>query len=447
MPGIDTDEFMPELWPANKILGLILDDQLEGIEASKIVGLIVNDQVASLAAAKIEGKLTQAQIETIAAEQITGKLTNAQIAEIAAAKIVGQLTDAQLGGISAAKIIGELASGQISSLEALKITGQLSNSQIKELEAAKIKGELTNAQIKSLEAAKVTGQLSNAQLAGLASAKIEGLLTNAQIESLAVAKLVGQISESQIAAKAVTAGKINVAELSAISVNAGTIEAGIFKGVTFETAKGETTFDKEGLRLVAVAASEPENKRVIEWINAAKETIGKIFTTINPVSQVQLFINAEGKGVAESALLSLTARAKGKSTSGITITSEKTTGAGLVQAFVSGGINKVLVNQEEKSNFVQAAGELRKQILATGIIEFEFAGGSNFANAIIEVTHGIGSVPKVLFNVEGTNIGAQLPPNCFMPAAPTETKFKAQLWVNGQPAKGTKVKVHWTALS
>lgn len=385
MPGIDTDEFMPEFWPADKILGLILDDQLEGIEASKIVGLIVNDQVASLAAAKIEGKLTQAQIETIAAEQITGKLTNEQIAEIAAAKIVGQLTDSQLGGLAAAKIIGQIASGQIKSvsatiiegkltsaqiealeaakitgkltnaqieaLEASKITGKITSSQIQSLEAALITGQLTNVQIAALEAAKITGQITNAQIKGLETAKLTGLLTSEQIENLAVAKLIGQISESQIAAKAVTAGKINVAELSAISANMGSISAGIITGAIIRTSsKNETRMDSNGLILQAGAAFNGKSAIEYKTTPEAEENQAVIYAIKTSEVQNNLFIQAQNKeeGVAG---IGLEAQTKAGAT-----------GSAIAIVVGVGGtsIQRTLLTTKEESYFLQL-GSNRKE--------------------------------------------------------------------------------------
>lgn len=277
---VEPDFYMPEFWPADKLLGKIFDAQLDGISAGKIVGLIVNEQVASLAAAKILGQLTNEQIEAIAAGKITGQLTDKQIAEIAAAKIVGQLTDEQLGGLSAAKLIGEIASSQISGLEAAKVIGLLVSGQIAGLEAAKVEGKLTPAQIESIEAAQITGQLTSAQILGLTTAKLEGLLTSAQIEGLAVAKLIGQISNSQIAAKAVTAGKIDVAELSAITVDAGVIEAGLFKGVTFESANGLTIMDNEGISIKNDGSEKPDTQLTFLDNGVVKKIIAFIQTRV-----------------------------------------------------------------------------------------------------------------------------------------------------------------------
>jgi len=441
--SVDADTFIPEFWPADKILGLILDEQLEGISAGKIVGQIVNAQVASLAAAKIEGKLTQKQIESIAAEQITGKLTNEQIAEIAAAKIVGQLTDAQLGGISAAKIIGEIASGQISSLSALKITGQLTNAQIEALEAAKITGQLTSAQIKSIEAAKVTGQITNAQLAGLAAAKVEGLLTSEQIENLAVAKLVGQISESQIAAKAITAGKINVAELSAISAKAGLIEAGTFRGVIFETTDGHTVMNNNGFGIIAPKIGSSGKTNRIEWFK--EKLTGTLLAEI-----VTYLSESEGTAFMQSAVNSPAENAScvnsmiaGGNVGEIRVIEEVTKALRKLYVEVKDSVNtriKTLLDSEGRSDFVQLP-LLGKVILNRGQTTVEFP-GENVASNFTVVKHELGSEPVGLSGALLEEHGAEAE----FRAIGKETFEIRLVTVTGlKPAKGTKWKLSWIA--
>lgn len=424
--SVDADTYMPEFWPADRILGLILDEQIEGVDAGKIVGLIVSDQVASLAAAKIEGKLTQEQIETIAAEQITGKLTDEQIAEIAAAKIVGQLTDSQLGGISAAKIIGEIASGQISGVDASKIIGQL-----------------TNAQIKTLEAAKVTGQLTNAQLAGLASAKIEGLLTSEQIENLAVAKLVGQISESQIAAKAVTAGKINVAELSAISVNAGLIEAGIFRGVTFETSGGDTSLTNEGLGITAPKVGGVKNVNRIQWFKEKlKNQVSEIISYISESGGTYFFrilTNSPTEAGATQILLDAT-HLKGLAMLFV----EATNAVRKVYVTVQ-EVTRVIFDSAGKSDFLQLT-ETAKRKINRGKVVITFPGASKVADSA-KINHELGELPAsiVATNSSGTGLW-QITVDVIEETA-TQFKLRATFNTGFEPAAGTKVTCNWIGMT
>lgn len=82
-----------------------------------------------------------------------------------------------------------------------------------------------------------------------------------------------------------------------------------------------------------------------------------------------------------------------------------------------------------------------------GIIEVEFPGGSNFSTKEYEVEHGVGEGARVWLSAVVANIKATLPPNVYLTEDPTATIFKMQAWVNGLPAKGTKVKVHWLAMA
>lgn len=97
------DQFMPEYWPANKLVG-----KLENVllEAQNIIGLIKSGQIEGLNATKIIGKLTNEQLEEIAAAKISGQLTNAQIESLEAAKLLGQIKEVQIaeGAITANKI-------------------------------------------------------------------------------------------------------------------------------------------------------------------------------------------------------------------------------------------------------------------------------------------------------------------------------------------------------
>lgn len=372
----EPDFYMPEYWPANRILGQIMDAQLEGLSAEKIVGQIVSDQIAALAAAKISGELTSEQIKNLAAGKITGTLTDAQIAEIGAAKIVGELTDSQLGGISAAKIIGELASGQIASLAAAKISGQL-----------------TDAQIKSITAAQVTGQLTDAQLEGLATAKLEGLMTSEQIENLAVAKLIGEISNSQIAAKAVTAGKIDVATLSAISVDAGTIEAGLFKGVTFETADGDLKIDDTGISIQAGA----NNVNTIRWREKEKSSafiMTRIVEMAGPFFQAFLDLVA-GSTSYGGGRLELTAKSeKNSNGNSLSIGSfpAPSPGNAITTHLRQDGSFHTITQEGGKSSFWQIFGNPAKRGIDRGTATIVFPGGSPASN-IITINHGLGATP------------------------------------------------------
>ncbi len=81
---------------------------------------------------------------------------------------------------------------------------------------------------------------------------------------------------------------------------------------------------------------------------------------------------------------------------------------------------------------------------AEGTAEVEFPGGSNFTGEV-KIKHGLGAAPRVRLTVVAANVKAQLPPNVYLTEDPSATEFTFQVWVNGQPAKGTKAKVHWQA--
>src|SRR6476646_11939457 len=91
---MESDQFMPEYWPANRIIGK-LEKAL--VKAENILGEITSAQIKSLEAGKVSGQLTNAQIKEIEAAKITGQLTNAQIKEIEAAKITGLISETQIG--------------------------------------------------------------------------------------------------------------------------------------------------------------------------------------------------------------------------------------------------------------------------------------------------------------------------------------------------------------
>lgn len=97
------DAFMPEFWPANKLIG-----ELEHvlIEAKQIIGQLTSDQIESLAAEKVIGLLTSEQIAELSAAKIAGQLTNAQIESLETAKLLGQIKETQIaeGAITTNKL-------------------------------------------------------------------------------------------------------------------------------------------------------------------------------------------------------------------------------------------------------------------------------------------------------------------------------------------------------
>jgi hypothetical protein len=118
---MESDQFMPEYWPANRIIGK-LEKAL--VKAENILGLIQSEQIANLVAGKVTGLLTSAQIEAVEAAKIAGQLTNAQLKEIEAAKITGQISNAQLAAnsVTAEKIAGATITGE--KIAGLTITGE-----------------------------------------------------------------------------------------------------------------------------------------------------------------------------------------------------------------------------------------------------------------------------------------------------------------------------------
>lgn len=114
-------------------------------------------------------------------------------------------------------------------------------------------------------------------------------------------------------------------------------------------------------------------------------------------------------------------------------------------------LSSAAVTPEELST---SAKQLSPQLVSAGahkvnagIIEVEFPGGSNFSTKEYEVEHGVGEGARVWLSAVVMNIKATLPPDVYLTEDPTATTFKMQAWVNGLPAKGTKVKVHWLAMS
>jgi len=151
-------------FPAARISGQLLSDQIAALDAAKINGQLTSDQIAALDAAKINGQLTSAQIASVAAGKVTGTLTNAQIDAIDAAKVTGQLSAAQIAAVNAVAISGKLTAAQITSLAAGQITGTLTATQIAAVSAAAITGQLAGTQLaansidgKSINGATITG--------------------------------------------------------------------------------------------------------------------------------------------------------------------------------------------------------------------------------------------------------------------------------------------------
>lgn len=128
---------------------------------------------------------------------------------------------------------------QIADIAAGKITGSLTSNQIADLAASKVTGTISDTQIAALAASKINGTLSDAQLAAISAAKVSGQLTNAQIAGMDASKVIGKL----------IAGQINVATLSAISGDVGTLTAGVIQGPTIRTASsgGRIEIDTSGI--------------------------------------------------------------------------------------------------------------------------------------------------------------------------------------------------------
>jgi hypothetical protein len=402
------DGFMPEYWPANRIigklekalvkaeniLGLIQSKQIENLVAGKITGLITSEQIAEIEAAKVSGKLTSEQIESIKSTQISGKLTNAQIESIEAAKITGVITETQIG--PEAVTTPKLKAGAITTakLAAGSVTTEILAS-----------GSVTTEKL-------VAGSVTAGALAA-------GAVTTAKLaaESITAEKIgAGQILTAKLAAGAVTAEKLTVSSLSAISANLGTVTAGTLKAVTLTALEAlQLTSGSEG-ELGKVKASE------IQWLQG--ET-------------VKASIAGWRNSIAKNNQLILASTGSKNTTKITLLSSDEKAGLGSVSVLVEAA-EVTILDASNKSSFLQLTESAQRKINAS-TVELEWPGGSPLTT-IKKVNHGLGKTPIIVVpNPSQVNMASTV--------NYTETQFEIRMRTgdNSSPAAGTKQTVGWLA--
>ena len=335
---MESDQFMPEYWPANRIIGK-LEKAL--VKAENILGLIQSEQIANLAAAKVTGLLTSAQIAEIEAAKIGGQLTNAQIKEIEAAKITGQISNSQLAAnsVTAEKIA------------ALQVT------------AGKIAAEAVTAE-------KIgAGQIITAKLAA-------GAVT---AEKMTVASL------SAISANL---GTITAGTLKAVVIEGGT---GSFEGELKATS----------LTIPSGVGVTPATKSIIRWLDPETGE-SNAFIYGNKNSSQKEFIAGPRASTTAGARLTLTDQrptnnkinASIGTLNGVISIEDSTAGHTFVTTQVN-AITKLLLSDAEESDFLfRKAGTGTKGRFAVGTTNLTFPSSAQATPVV--VTHGLGFAPIIV---------------------------------------------------
>lgn len=501
----ESDFYMPEYWPANRLIG-VLEHVL--IEAKQIIGQLKDAQIESLKADKITGQLTNEQIEEIEAAKIAGQLTSEQIESLEAAKISGQLVDAQIAELKAGKVKGLLTSAQIESIEATKISGQLTDAQLKEIQAAKIAGQISHSQIaaesvwainilagsvtaEKIEAEAVTtaklatGSVIASKLAAgsvvaekiaaeaVTAEKIGALqVTTAKLaaESVTAGKIAanaitaekilaeaitsvkiaaGAIIAEKIAAGAITAEKLNVKELSAISSSLGTITAGVLKAVTIEGGKGSFTgkLSAEELDLIW-AAKLKEALGSVRWVDAETLQVRGLISISSIGSKtyskmvMETNLANEEKFIAEL-ILDIISPSTGEGAMAGLKFKYRTYPEKLIFGDYHPKTPPVEPNRPEASDFVQLS-ETRKVVASRGNLEVEMLAAQTTSGFAI-VNHTLGAIPKSVVATISLNKGAV--GGVFAEIGEeTATQFTVRAARPfGAPGVNTKFKINWWA--
>jgi hypothetical protein len=408
----------------------------ESVEAGKIaVGAVTAEKVAALAitaeklAAEsvIAGKIAVGAItaEKVAALAITAEKLAAESVEAGKIKAEAVTTaKIQALAITAVKLAAEsVEAGKIQAeavttakIQALAITAAKIAAET--IEAANIKAEAIT--VNKLGALSVTA----AKLA-VGAVEANKILANAVTaekilaESVTAVKIAaGAISAEKIAAGAVTAGKIAVEELSAITAHLGKIETGTLETVTIKAATIEM---KVETAKTAVNA--------IRWFEGATEGGAVQVNTVGGIKNYLMVI--ESVGALKTATLELWSR-------------RKTAGEGAILAKVEAKVaagGTCIIDEEEKSQFLQLGGLPAKKKITTGKTELEWPGATKFTTAK-EIEHGLGIEPAQVIATAFNNVSITVA--CTVKTA-TKITLRAGNWA-GEPAAGEKVTVHWIAI-
>lgn len=208
--------------------------------------------------------------------------------------------------------------------------------------------------------------------------RLVGKLENVLLEAK---NILGQIATAQLAEKSVTAEKISVATLSAISVDAGLVTAGTFRGTTFETIEQNMVINNLGLRMDSSYNSEYSPPEAIEWLDKERpETEPFALIYASTVKKSELPGSAEP--FRDLVLLSLSELNKSvEIEKHNTVLYLRAAGYGpgglhIAQAAVSAGTySTTIVNELGESGFVQTSS-LQKLILHYGKITAKWEGQS-----------------------------------------------------------------------
>jgi hypothetical protein len=154
------------------------------------------------------------------------------------------------------------------------------------------------------------------------------------------------ITTPMLKAGAVTAAKISVEKLSAIVANLGTVTAGLLEAVHIKAA--EIDFPYSSSKLAT---------NTLRWLSGETEK-GSI-TTFNPFSGKNPYLDIESNGSKQDTLLRIIGRDKGLGPGEEAITARI--------ASIVGGIKKVFLDEEDKSEFIQLVA-LSKIKVTLGVV-------------------------------------------------------------------------------
>jgi len=240
----------------------------------------------------------------------------------------------------------------------------------------------------------------------------------------------------------VTAAKMAIGELSAISANLGAVTAGTITGATFRTSAanpkvafdstGFYVTDSEGNKTTQVTTSGltlPESGEVVKssdavrWVTSKGNPSAAIFGQRVESNFRRLVLEAGAKGSEEShgeilvKVLRLTAP-----------TPEWK--------------EKVLLRKNEESDFLQLTAAAKRKV-AFGTFTLEWAGGTQESKEA-EVAHGLGIEPAAIAYAHFDNTIGFL---AIKTRSKGATSFKANAWsITGSPAAGSKATVSWIAI-
>lgn len=478
---MESDQYMPEYWPANRIIGK-LEKAL--VKAENILGLIQSEQIANLAAAKVTGLLTSAQIKEIEAAKIAGQLTNAQLKEIEAAKITGEITSAQIKNLEANKLLGKLTNSQIESIEAAKLTGQITETQIgpESVTTEKLKAaNVTTAKLaagaitaEKIAAASITAEKLAAESVEAAAIKAltitagkiaANAITSEKINALAVtaAKIAAEaitteklaansVTAAKIVAGTITAEKLSVATLSAISASLGTITSGRLEAVELVAATGSF---KGRVDLKAAEVALPGIENQIRWLNSESLTTVSFWARSTEKNKNKLLILTVDTAEANPAYFQAVANTEKLEaairTSHSGFICEETAEKKLPKARVlivkkeGVSIERLVLDENENSQFVQLPASAKRK-LTRGISKVVWPGGVSTKD--IEIEHGLGEAPTM---VVATNTSPTLGlwQITVDTGAFTATKFTARSTFNTgfSPGAGSETFVSWIAMT